>query len=108
MIEEFLLLLKQFTFLLVTNVNGRKSQIPDKWSYKTWQMYNILHSWCNYLVEVEHQVQFTHIVEVFIQDLHKIVYSFQVAQVIVIHIHAYTEVQPCIPSVHDLEVPELK
>lgn len=60
-----------------------------------------------YFVEVEHQVQFTDIVEVFIEDLNEIVDSLQIAQVIVVYVHAYAEVQPRVPSVYYFEVPEL-
>lgn len=61
-----------------------------------------------YLIKVEHKIQFTYIVKVFIQHFYKVVYSFQIAQVVVVHIHAYAEVQASVPSVYYLEIPELK
>ena len=62
----------------------------------------------HYLVEIEDEVKLTDIVEELIQHLYKVVNGFKVSQVVVAHINADTEIEPCIASVHDLEVPELK
>ena len=35
-------------------------------------------------------------------------YSLQIGQVVVTDVHTYTEVQPSISSIHDLEMSELK
>ena len=40
-----------------------------------------------YLVEVEHQVQFTHVAEVSVQQLHKHVDGLQQQQLVVGHVH---------------------
>lgn len=61
-----------------------------------------------HLVEVEHQVQLAHIVEVLVEHLDKVVDRLQVAQVVVVHVHADAEVQPSVAAVDYLEVPELK
>lgn len=61
-----------------------------------------------HLVEVEHQIQFAHIVEVFVEYLYEIMYGFQVTQIVVVHIDTYAEVQTSIASVDDFEIPELK
>lgn len=45
-----------------------------------------------YLIEVKYKIEFTHVVEVFIEHFNKIVDSFKIAEVVVIHIHTYTEV----------------
>lgn len=60
-----------------------------------------------HLVEVEHEVQFTHVVEILIQHLYKVVNSLEVCQVVISHVHTNTEVQTSITPVNDLEVPEL-
>ena len=60
------------------------------------------------LIEVEDQIKFADIVEVLIEHLNKVVYGLQVAQVVVIDINTDAEVEPCIPSVDDLKVPELR
>ena len=60
-----------------------------------------------YLIKVEHKIKLTYIVKVLIQDLNKVVNCFKVIQVVVIDIHTDTEVQTSIPSVDNLEVPEL-
>lgn len=60
------------------------------------------------LVKVEDKVQLADIVEVLIQHLNKVVDSLQIAEIVVVHVHAYAEVQTRVPSVDYLEVPELK
>ena len=62
----------------------------------------------HYLVEIEDEVKLTDIVEELIQHLYKVVNGLKVSQVVVAHINTDTEIEPCIASVHDLEVPELK
>lgn len=61
-----------------------------------------------YLVEVKNKVQFAYIVEVFIEHLHKVVDRLQIAQVVVVYVHADAEVQPRIPPVHNFEISELE
>ena len=61
-----------------------------------------------YLVEIEHQIQFTHIVEVFIQHLNKIVNGFKVTQVIIINVHTNAKIETSVSSVYDFEITELK
>ena len=63
--------------------------------------------WAN-LVEVEHQIKFTHIVEVFIEHFNKVMNCLQVAEIIVIYINADAEVQSCISSVHNFKVAKLE
>jgi hypothetical protein len=55
-----------------------------------------------YLVEVEDQIQLTHVAEVVIKDLHKQVDGLQGGQLVVRHIDAHREEQASIPPVHDL------
>lgn len=61
-----------------------------------------------YLIEIEYKIQLTDIVEILIEHLNKIMYSLQIAQVIIIYVHAYAEVQTCIPSVHYFKVSKLE
>lgn len=60
------------------------------------------------LVEVEHEVQLADVVEVLVEHLHEVVDGLQVAEIVVVHVHADAEVQPCVAPVHDLEVTELE
>lgn len=60
-----------------------------------------------YLVEIEHKIQFTDIMKIFVEDFNKIVYRLQVAQIIVIYVYAYAEIEPCVPSVDYFEVSKL-
>lgn len=46
--------------------------------------------------------------EVLIEDLDEVVDSLQVAEIVVVHVNAYAEVQTGVPPIHDLEIPELK
>lgn len=46
--------------------------------------------------------------EIFIEYFYEVVYCFQVAQIIVIDVDTYTEVQASVPAVHYLKVAELK
>jgi len=59
-------------------------------------------------VKVEDQVQFTHIAEVVVQDLHKQVHALQVGQFVVSGVHAQAEEQTSIPPVDDLVALELQ
>lgn len=59
------------------------------------------------LVEVEDKIKFTHVVEVLIENFHKVVYRFQRGQVIVAYICAYAKVEARIAAVDDLKVSEL-
>lgn len=67
---------------------------------------HLVHDGVN-LVEVKHQIELAHIVEVLVQHLDKVVDRLQIAQVVVVHVHADAKVQPGVPPVHDLKVPEL-
>ena len=46
--------------------------------------------------------------EVFIENLYKVVDGLQIDEVIVADVHADTEVETRVPPVHDLEVTKLK
>jgi hypothetical protein len=59
-------------------------------------------------VKVEDQVQFTHIAEVMVQDLHKQVDALQVGQLVIGGVHAQAEEQPGIPPVYYLVAFELQ
>lgn len=59
------------------------------------------------LIEVEHQIQFANIVEVFVQHFYKVVYRLEISQVVVAHVHADAEVEAGVAPVDDLEVSEL-
>lgn len=61
-----------------------------------------------HLVEVKHQVQFADIVEVLVEHLDKVVDGLQVAQVVVVHVHADAKIQPSVPPIDYLKVPELE
>lgn len=61
-----------------------------------------------YLIKVKDKIKLADIVEVFIQNLHKIVDRFQVTQIIVIYINADAEVQTSISPVYYFKVAELK
>jgi len=45
--------------------------------------------------------------EVFVQHLHEVVDGLQIAQIVVVHVHADAEVEARIASVDDLEIAEL-
>ena len=60
------------------------------------------------LVEIEHQVQLAHVVEVLVEHLDEVVYRLQVVQIVVLHVDADAEVQAGVASVDDLEVAELE
>jgi len=47
-------------------------------------------------------------VEVLVQHFHKIMYCFQITEIIVVNIHADAEIQARIPSVYYLEITKLK
>lgn len=61
-----------------------------------------------YLVEIKDQVQFTHIVKIFIQHLNKVVDGFKVTQIIIIDIHTNAKIKTSISSVYDFEIAKLK
>lgn len=60
-----------------------------------------------HLVEIEHQIQFAHIVEVFVEHLNEIVDAFQIAQVVIVYIDAYAKIQSRVSSIDDFEVAKL-
>lgn len=60
-----------------------------------------------HLVEVEHEIQFAHVVEVLIQNLDEVVYSFQVGQIVITDVDTDAKIQASIPTVYDLEIAEL-
>ena len=60
-----------------------------------------------HLKETKHQVQFTDIVKVLVEDLNKVVNSLEIIEVIVIHVDTDAEVQPCVAPVDNLKVSEL-
>lgn len=59
-------------------------------------------------VKVKYQIQFAHIVEVFIEYLDKIMYCLQIAQIIVVHIDTYAEVQTRISAINNFEIAKLQ
>lgn len=59
-------------------------------------------------VKVEHQIQFTHIVKVFVENFDEIVNRFEITQVVIIHVHTDAEIEASISAVYDFEVSELK
>lgn len=59
-------------------------------------------------VEVEHQIQLANVVEVFVENFHEIVNRLQITQIVIIHVHANTEIQPRISAINNFEVAELK
>ena len=75
---------------------------PHWWSYRP--------TVCGapHLVEVEDQVELAHVVEVLVENLHKVVDCLQIHQVVVGDVDADTEVESGIAAVHDLEVTELQ
>ncbi len=58
-------------------------------------------------VKIEHQIQFTNIVEVFVEDLDEVVDGLQVEQVVVRHVYADAKVEAGVPPIDDLVVSEL-
>ena len=61
----------------------------------------------SYFVEVENQIQFAHVVEIFVENFDKVVDRFQINKIVVAHVHTYAEVKACIAAVDYLEVAEL-
>ena len=55
-----------------------------------------------HLVEVEHQIKFTHIAEELIQHFDEEVDSFEVRQLVVIGVHTDAEEQPRVSTVDNL------
>jgi hypothetical protein len=55
-----------------------------------------------HLVEVKHQVQFTHVPEKRVQNLHEKVYSLQVRQFVVVCVNACAEEEAGVSAVYDL------
>jgi len=60
-----------------------------------------------YLVEVKHQIQFTHIPKETVQHLHEEVNRFQVRQFVIVGVHARTEEEARVAPIDDLVVAEL-
>ncbi len=58
-------------------------------------------------VKIEHQIQFTNIVEVFVEDLDEVMDGLQVEQVVVGHVYADAKVEAGVPPIDDLVVSEL-
>ena len=59
------------------------------------------------LVEVEDEVQLADVVEVLVENLHKVMDGLQVVEVVVVDVNTDTEVEPGVSPVDNLEVPEL-
>lgn len=72
-------------------------------SYRSWFCWKY-----SYLVKIEDKIKLTHIMEKFIQNLHKIMNGLQVCQVVVTYINADTKVQASITAIHNFKVPELQ
>lgn len=62
----------------------------------------------SYLIKIKNKVQFTDVVEVFVEDLHKVMNSLQIDEVVVCNVHTYAEVEARISSVDYFEVSELQ
>jgi len=62
---------------------------------------------CVHFVEIKHQIQLAHVVEILVENLNKVVYGLEVVEVVVAHIDANTKVEAGIPSIDNLEVSEL-
>lgn len=60
-----------------------------------------------YLVEIEDQVQLTHVPKEAIEHLDEEVDGFQVRELVVVGVDAGAEEEAGVPSVHDLILPEL-
>ena len=60
-----------------------------------------------YLVKVKHQIQLAHIPKERIQNLHEEVYRLQIAQLVIIGVHARAKEQACVSPVDDLGGAEL-
>lgn len=61
-----------------------------------------------YLIEIKDQIQLTHIVEIFIQHLNKVVNGFKITQIVIIDIYTDAKVETSVSSVYDFEITELK
>lgn len=85
-------LLQHFRLTRLPDFTGQKHLIHDR----------------VHLVEVEHEVQLAHVVEVLVQDLHKVVDRFQIRQIVVTHVHTDAKIEASIPSIHDFEISELE
>lgn len=46
--------------------------------------------------------------KVFVQNFYKIVDGFEIAQVVIIHVHTYAEIEACIAAINDFKVAKLK
>ena len=60
-----------------------------------------------HLVEIENQVEFTDVVEIFIENFDKVVNGFQICQIVVCDIDTDTEVETSVTTIDYLEVSEL-
>lgn len=54
------------------------------------------------LVEIEHEIQLTHVPEELIQHLDEEMYGLQVRELVVVGVDAHAEEQPCVTAVDDL------
>lgn len=46
--------------------------------------------------------------EVFVENFNEIMNCFEIAQVVIVHVHTNAEIEASIPSVYNLEVAELE
>ena len=60
-----------------------------------------------YLIEVEDQIQFADIMEVFIKNFNEVMNGFEIYQIVVIDVDTDAEVEPRISSIHYLKIAEL-
>jgi hypothetical protein len=60
-----------------------------------------------YLVEVENQIQLTHITEELIQNLNKEMNTFKICQLIVRDVHTHGEEETSIPTINHFMSPKL-
>jgi hypothetical protein len=60
-----------------------------------------------HFIEIEHQIQLTHIPKETIQHLHEKMYSLQIRQFVIVRIDAGAEEESSVSSVYDLIVAEL-
>lgn len=59
-------------------------------------------------IKVENQIQLADIVEVFVENFHKIVNRFKITQVVIVHVHTDAEVETSVATINDFEVAELE
>lgn len=61
-----------------------------------------------YLVEIEDQIEFTNVMEIFIEHLNEIMDCLQIIQIIVGNVNANAEIQSRITSINNFEVSKLE